>query len=699
MFWNRFPFARILLPFLSGTIIAVYFRFSHPIPVYIFIILFFVYSLLVIVFQQKFPYRFRWISGIVILVFFFLSGYQLKVLKDTVNHPNYFGQYASNQGIFVGTLTEPVRSGENSYKAIVEITSFKDSIAWHETSGEAIIYFAKDSLSKELDYGDNILVSGIFNPIKPPLNPGEYNYKAYLQYRSVEYSTYLRQGKWRLISKNDANPILKFAYSLRRKLLTILSNCNMACREFGVISALLIGYTDKLDPELIKDYQGSGAMHILSVSGMHVGVIYLFLNFFLFFLEKFRYGRIPKAVILIVFVWFYAVLTGLSPPVLRAATMFSFIAIGNALKYPANIFNTLAASAFVLLAVNPYFLMDVGFQLSYLAVAGIVVIYPYIYKSWSSRYWLIYKIWSLISVSIAAQIITFPLCLYYFHQFPNYFILTNMIAVPLSAVVIYLGIAYLIFYSVPYLSLFLANALTYSLSVLNGAVSFIEGLPFSVSRAISVTATEMIIIYLILIFVVIFLILKKPKMLITAMVFLLILLSSFFTQSFIKAHQKKIIVYNISRSTAIDFVNGNTAYFVTDSALRMDIKKQDFHITNCRIQNSFRVTGTFDITNDSLYLRDNIFYQNHGLIYFAGKSMAIVEKSTNFSKQIVVDYLLISHNPKINIDALLKQYKPGLVILDASNYPKNIKKWINQCQMHKIPVYVTTATGAWVCEL
>jgi len=232
---------------------------------------------------------------------------------------------------------------------------------------------------------------------------------------------------------------------------------------------------------------------------------------------------------------------------------------------------------------------------------------------------------------------------------------------------------------------------------LNGSVSFVESLPYSVSRSISITATEMILLYLILVFVCIFLFLKKPKMLIISLVFFLIFMGSLSSHLFRTAHQKKIIVYNIVKHTAIDFINGNECYFVTDSLLACDSRKQDFHIVNSRIQNNAHVISTL-LYNDSTVQSNNIFYKNHGLIYFAGKSIAIVDKINAHTTQIKVDFLLMVTNPKIGMDAILKQYKPGLVIIDASNYPRKIMEWVKQCKLLHIPYYVTPVTGAMVYE-
>ena len=699
MFWSRFPFVRIIIPFILGIVTAVYFNLTQPLPFFVFLIIYLLGSLHLLILRKKLSHRFRWMNGLVIIVLFVITGYQIKVLSDPAYYSSYFGHHLSKKSTFYCTLAEPVRATEKTYKAIVKINEIKDSTSWHLTSGKAILYLEKDSLAKQLSYGDLILVTGSLSGIGPPMNPGEFDYKTYLKNQYIEYRAYISKNHWKFMAGGYGNTIKNYAYRFREKLLSIIDNSGLQGKESGVISALLVGYRDKLDPELIKEYRASGAVHILCVSGLHVGVIYMVLSFFLFFLDRFRYGRIVKAIILILFIWFYALLTGLSPSVLRAATMFGFIALGNALKYKANIYNTLAASAFILLLANPNILFDVGFQLSYLAVIGIVSIYPIMYKRWSSRYWLVNKIWSLVVVSIAAQIVTFPLVLFYFHQFPNYFILSNMIAVPLSALIIYFGIAYLIFYSVPFVSFLLSKGLMISLVSLNKSISFIESLPYSVSRNISTSAAEMVIIYGIIILFFMFLVRKKQKWLISTLALFLIFLGCVSVKSFKKLHQKLIIVYNISKHTAIDFVDGPACYFVTDSVLANDHKKQEFAITNSRIKNSTQTLKTFILGNNSKMITGNSFYKNHELIYFAGKTMAVYNKKLTNPKQIKVDYLLLTNNPAVSLNIILSQYTPGLIIIDASNSMRNTERLAGECKKYGIPYYITAKSGAWIYQV
>ncbi|HNW68803.1 MAG TPA: ComEC/Rec2 family competence protein [Bacteroidales bacterium] len=699
MFWNRYPFARILLPFLSGITVALYFDLSLLIPVYFFVVLALALAVLVIFFQKKISYKMRWLTGFVIALFYLLAGYQLTALKNNENNNSFFGNYLTEENYTLARLTEPVQVREKVCKCVVEIVAVKDSAQWHTASGKAIIYLEKDSLSEKLNYGDEVLMRSKYAEVAPPLNPEEYNYKNYLKYRSVQYSSYVRNANWKLISAHNGNALMSFAYTLRNKFLNILKKNELQGNEYAVVSALLIGYTDNLDPELIKDYQGTGAVHILSVSGLHVGIIFIVLNFLLLFFDKTRYGRIPKALLLLGFIWFYAVLTGMSPSVMRATAMFSFVIIGNAFRQPPNIYNTIAASAFVLLMVDPYMITAVGFQLSYLAVIGIVAVYPFIEKAWTPKNWLLRKTWSLIAVSLAAQLITFPLCLYYFHQFPNYFLLTNIVAVPLSGLIIYLGIAVLALSFWPWLSLLLAKVLSYSLMFLNGSISFIEELPFSVSRAVPVNFTEMVLIYAIVICICVFLLQHKSKALIGSAAFVVLLLISVAIRNYNALVQKEIIVYQVNKHTAIDFFDGKSAFFICDSAFIYDTKKQDFHIMNNRCKHRSRNVFPIVMTKENVSFKNNIFY-NHGDFYgFAGRKLAVINKATFNSHKLALDYLLISQNPDITMEELLTQYEPSLIIFDASNSEKNIKNWTTQCADIGIPCYSTRKSGAWVCNL
>lgn len=224
--------------------------------------------------------------------------------------------------------------------------------------------------------------------------------------------------------------------------------------EYSVAAAILLGYDDELPPELRQNYVTAGSMHVLCVSGLHVGIIFLVFSTILSFLDK--YGavfKILKFCILLLIMWTYAFIAGLAPSILRATIMISFIVIGKIIKRNGVIINSIAASAFVILAIEPEDLFNIGFQLSYAAVIGIVVLQRPIYNVFYIKNKILDKIWELTSVTLAAQFATAPFTIFYFNQFPLYFWLSNLFMTPLSTVVIIGGMIMLLVSFIPYLNL------------------------------------------------------------------------------------------------------------------------------------------------------------------------------------------------------------------------------------------------------
>ena len=245
---------------------------------------------------------------------------------------------------------------------------------------------------------------------------------------------------WLKIAERDNGfSIVKTALKVRNYVDSLYKRCCFMPQEQTVLSALMLGVRTDMSPEILHAYMSTGAMHILAVSGLHVGILYLVLGWCLFFMR----GRILsflKTLIIVVCIWFYAFMTGFSPSIERAAIMFSILAIARQFSMTANIYNTLAATAFISLVINPMDVFDVGFQLSYLAIIGIVYFSDLCNRWWNPQMLLLSKPWQMLTVSISAQILTLPLTMYYFGQIPIYFLLTNIIAIPVSFFVMILGI-------------------------------------------------------------------------------------------------------------------------------------------------------------------------------------------------------------------------------------------------------------------
>jgi len=688
-YWNKIPIFRILLPFLIGIILAFHFHFPS-----IFLCIITGTTSLGILYMIYFKRYFssfskRWIFGVLINLLFFVFGVLFTQQQKPLNNRFHFEKYNANASVVI--LKEDIVVKARSFKCEVEVIAVNSGDNWQNTQGKAILYLVKDTLAELLTYGDKLLIRGKWQAIENPSNPAQFNYKNFLLNSNITAQQYLQSINWKLISFSDNNSLRKLAFVYQKKLLTHLE-IYFQNEELAVISALLLGYKDLLDRETIMIYSSSGAMHVLAVSGLHVGIIYLLLNSLFLFFEKFKYGKYLKAVLLILSLWAYALLTGLSPSVLRATTMFSFIIIGSALNRETNIYNTLAASAFVLLLYNPYILLQVGFQLSYAAVLGIVYLQPKLYKLMYTKYWLLDKIWAITTVSIAAQLATFPLGMYYFHQFPNYFLLSNLFVIPLATFIIGGGVLLFVISVIPFLSGFLAFVVNMILVMLNFSVQWVENLPYSLSLGISITVMETIIIYSIIILFFSSIIKRKARLFQMSFTLAILFMTLQIEEQYRTGKQQYFIVYDVPKERAIDFVDGNQNYFIADENLNKDKSKMRFHIMHYRWERRVKQSTLFP----DFFSKQN-YFRNGNYIQFFDKSILLLDtefkKPTNIS-DLQFDYIVISNKAKLDLENITCNQ----VIIDSSvpNYRwEQIKK---ECLKLDIPFYNVNTQGAFLFE-
>ena len=697
--WNTFPLVRVFIPFAAGIITAISCNVEINVPLWLLFFFLCVIGTYVFYFARRISYRTRWIMGPVVFCMLFLCGFELTVLRTEKFDDRHFINLPDKGRYCLVRILEPPQERELSVRAEAEIMAAGDSSWWKTCTGKVLLYFQKDTFSEKLVYGDVLLLNVWPEPVRQPQNPGEFDYKAFLAHKSVYHQAYVPAEKIISLSKGYTNPVYRAAYAIRDGILSIFRANQLTGKEYAVTGALLIGYTEKLDQDLLQEYSGTGAMHLLSVSGLHVGIIFIMLNVLLFFLDRRRTGRIIKTILLLLAIWSYALITGLSPPVLRASAMFSLVVIGRVIGRESEIYNNLAASMIVLLMVDPFYITDVGFQLSYIAVIGIVSIQPYMARWWTPRWWIFRQVWGIITVSIAAQLATFPISIYYFHQFPNYFLITNLVAIPLSGFVMYAGMATLAFSFSPFLSGYIAKVLVALVWTLNKSISLIEDMPGAVSRGLYVTAPETLLIFILIVCLLIFLVKKKKSLLIASAIAGVMLLSSFLIRNLSRMEQHQMIVYDINKNAACDLISGRNRVFLADTALLADSKKQDFHTKdNLARMGITGVEKSLNNRDDILDVSNGVYKRGH-FIQFLDRRIAFLTQREACLRKIKVDYLVISGNPKIRVSEMLEQYDAGMIIIDSSNPKYKADQWLKECRILHIPCYSVLQSGAYVADL
>ncbi|MBI4931917.1 MAG: ComEC family competence protein [Bacteroidetes bacterium] len=700
--WSQIPFLRLLLPFIAGILTAVYSEWQFDFLNYVIPSLFLVIALFVFIKRLNVSYAYSWVFGAFIAITLFLSGFQITFLNTDKFKTNHFSRFLDDTELFYVKTNGTSLEKEKSYKIVVQVLAVKQKNKWIETSGSAMCYFKKDSLSKQLRYGDCMIVKTKFNEVKPPQNPGEFNYKRFLSFHNIYHSAYIPSENWKSLGINSGNKILSASYNLREYLLNIYRENNISGDEYAVGSALVLGYTDKLDQDIIQAYASSGALHVLSVSGLHVGIIYIIFNYLLFFLDRFKHGKLIKCISLLFILWFYATLTGLSPSVLRSAAMFTFIIVAKTWKYNTNIFNTLCVSCFALLVYNPYLIMEVGFQLSYLAVLGIVSIQPWLYEKWQPNNWLMNQIWGIISVSIAAQMATFPLGLLYFHQFPNYFLFSNLIVIPVSTLILGYGILMFALGKISAIGIVCGKIFTWLVWFLNESALVTEQMPGALIQGISIKISETWMIYLVIICFMIYLFQQRVRFIFPALGILLLILSLQVYENYRERKQNILIVYSIPKISAYDFISGKKTIFVANLALLNNPSSMIFHIKHNWADMGINSLSFIEKEKKRNY-KDEDFIMKNNFIEFDNKKIILADSlpktKSPLSNKLEVDLIILSKNSKIRIADLKKCYNFRKIIIDSSNQEWRNEKWKKECEDLKIDFYSVIDSGAYVEEL
>ncbi len=689
--WSRFPVFRFLIPFSIGILIAIHSQDW----IRCFIAIATSGFLLSILFTVKNyatgKYAQRWLAGIPFYWCFAGLGFVITWYHQSIRYTDHFAyeNSVSTSQYFIVTLTDPPALSSKGFRITVSVKARKDSSKWVATRGKLLIYL-HDSLHKsEYHIGDQFIIYCQPFRVAASGNPGAFDYSQYLMGKGIYYQAFLKNEKLKLLQKGDSNSMYALAVILRDILLEKLKRFIHDPNELGVAGALLLGYEDWLDPDLELSYTGAGVLHVLCVSGMHVGLIYSILAFLLSFMENRKWLRPLMFTMLLIFLWFYALVTGFSPSVVRASAMFTFVVMGKWLNREANIYNLLCSSCILLFTMNPFLIMSAGFQLSFLAVCGIVVIHKMILPllTISNRY--LFMVWELISISLAAQITTVPLSLLLFHQFPNYFIIGNLLIIPLSTLVMYSGLIFLITDWIPYVGWVVGKATTIGISCLNNLVVFIGNLPGAVTENCFISFAEMCCLYGIMFFFILWIIHKTRSLLFAWMVVFICFLGFRILLLINSSNENSTTVYNSGNFTLISTIYNGTSTLLSDSSCP---QKTILNAANEHL------LANLVISKEKIFLKPNtvtLIKSNHE-IKFAhinswqnGVSLEL-EKTT-----LKLKVLVIGGDIGVNAEKILNKFKPETIVFDASCKSFQVKKLEQEFKILKIITHDVKRQGAF----
>ncbi|MEP7258045.1 MAG: ComEC/Rec2 family competence protein [Flavitalea sp.] len=495
-FWKEAPFTRLLIPLITGILLQWRLKMPATVPWTAACLAFsglLAYSFL----RLSYQYRIRWINGVFIAVLLFSLGALLAHYKDSASLAAQTALFCKEQATITAIIEEPLSEKTASFKTTASISAIRRRDSIMHGGGKILIYFSKpktgESPGKKPAYGDVIEFRKPLQPVKN-FAAGSFNYRQYCAFAGIHFQVYLGNNEF-LISGSNTNWLNNLLLNLRGWVIAVIRKNIDGKKEQGLAEALLIGYKDDLDKSLLQSYSNTGVVHVIAISGLHLGLIYALLRYLCAPLALWKKMRWLKPAIILSGLWLFSLLAGGAPSVLRSAVMFSCIVIGETISRNTSVFNNLSASAFFLLCYNPYWLWDTGFQLSYAALTGIVTFMKPVYRLTAFRNKMLDTVWQMNAVTIAAQVMTLPVTLFYFHQFPILFLFANGIAVPLSSLILMGELLLCAVSWWPAAAGLWGWILEEMIRWMNACMERLESVPFAVWKDLSISIEQALLLY------------------------------------------------------------------------------------------------------------------------------------------------------------------------------------------------------------
>lgn len=624
------------------------------------------------------------VNGYLILLFFGIWNIWRTHVKVDDNH---FLIGSSDQYIAV-VDDEPVLYN-NTVRFPVTLVAKRVDSSFQKATGRLMVTLLLDQIVTSIHYGDEMVLKNKVKPIPKPLNPLEFNYRNYLQKQSIEGQVYLKSKEYKIIRHHQGFGIKAEALELRKHLVSKFKKYLKDEESYQIAVALIVGYRAVMSQDVVQTFSNTGTIHVLSVSGMHVGIVFIVLMWLLAAVSGNHTLNFLRIAILLFAIWSYTVLTGMAPSILRAAIMLSFFLIAKSMQREGNMLNTMASSAFLLLLLKPSMLFDIGFQLSYLAVLGIVLLFP-LFKRLSifegNRFSRI--IWDSVAISLSAQIMTAPLSLFYFGQFPNYFLIANLLVILPVTLIMYIGMA-MMFIPVDIINVWLGHVMDWLIKKMFFTLEFLDHLPFATWTGIVFSPALVLISLLFLLSCSYAFYWKNKVALYMSVCFLLTGIISFSYQQYSQLNYTGFRIYSTRKEIALAFIQKNNITMVS-SFDSLDARNLVYSVK----RDLSRFSNWEDIDFLPLISYDSV--RTNYLIQKSNLTIQIMEHS--LLRHRPTDILLVRKNSKWNFIENIRIIKPKVVLFDGTNSDFNIQVWRQQLDSMGVSHYSLKNNFAYVWD-
>ncbi len=585
------------------------------------------------------------------------------------------------------TVLEAPIEKPNSYKLTVQLNECGTDSVTVAVNAKALLYIDKDDYDTSIHIGSRLLVKNTWQTIKGTGNPGAFDYHRYCLFNKIYFQSYISGNNYKVLTQERNLWFARFINTCRQHIIHSTQQLLKDSMHSGIANALLIGYRENLDKDIVQAYSNTGVIHVIAISGLHIGFLYMLLGLVLSVLFRHDRFRVLALCIQLVSIWAFVILTGASASVVRSGIMFSVIILGNIIQKKPNAINSISVAVFIQLFINPFSLWDVGFQLSYAAVLSIVLFYNPIYVWGITRYKAINYVWKMNAVTLSAQVLTLPIILYTFHQFPNYFLLTNLVIVPLSNVVLFGLLLLLAAHTFStYIATKIAVGVDACIGIANTIVQFFDKLPYA-TTTIHISLVQAILLFIIALVLYYGILEQRGYTIKLVSIFVLLFTILHVVKNYQQKNANKLMVLNVPKQSFIGVLNKKVLYSYADSVLQMPNPTSNFYVKPTLMHlgspnTMFKHSAALEIVE----------YKNYTVLIAHYTPKTITALLPTHKNYVYVN----THNSSIYKTIIPQLPLGSTVVVDQSNSYKTINYIKEMCKQQQLHFYNTHEQGAFV---
>ncbi len=630
--------------------------------------------------RRTLHHRRPWLFSILFVAVAMYLSFTDASYQDIQRDALHFEKFMTDSSQSILRIASPPQRTRTQNKYTASYLMLKND-DWQKVKGKVFMY-VPDSLAL-WDIGDLVYTSATPQLIPAPQNPYEFDFRSYAATHGITANIYISKNGIYHVGRSEIGLMARIKSGIRGYIIQ-QGQMHIAEESYPLYLALTLGDKTGMSTEVKQNFAKTGVLHLIALSGFHVLIVWLFICWPLRIIPDPK----KREIIALVLLWLYAYLMGMTPSILRAVSVITVWKLAPYVGRRRDSVNTILFIAAVLLLIRPAWLVDVGFQLSFLATLSIIFFYPPIYQRLQTSYHYLNKVIAILAVSIAAQVLSLPISIYYFHQFPSTFLISNLVGSLVVTLLVPLNFIFLITAKIPLLGNTIGSIIHWLTQSFFGFIDWVSGYQWKWMSSLHIDYVLVICLYLFIISIAYWLLSGSRRYWIVSMLLLLTMGSYAIWSRHQLYRQPKLIIHHLNSGTVLQYIEQTYSVQI----LSRDISEFDWTSKVLPTLRSHYIPE-YRCSADSIVDEQNCHLKIEGI------DLLILSDDAEMTKPEKLDYLILRESPYIDLTEVYERYRPRLIVADGTCSSYRISDWKATADASQIPFYSTADSGAYIAYI